>query len=65
VNAWAANGKLDDDKMSLTDVAGVFTDALLDAGWDAQLVTVPGTGHGLNSEAESFVVDLVFEEMSG
>ena len=65
VNAWAANGKLDDDRMSLTDVSGVFTDALLDAGWDAQLVTIPGTGHDLNPEAEAFVVDLIFEGGSG
>ena len=65
VDAWAGNGKLDDDQMSLTDVASVFTDVLLDAGWDAQLVVVPGTAHGLNPQAQTFVADLVFEGASG
>ncbi len=50
-DAWVANGGLDDDRMSLTDASGVFTAVLLDAGWDVQLVVIPGTGHGLNEPA--------------
>jgi hypothetical protein len=52
-------------KMSLTDVSEVFTDALIDAGWEAELVTIPGTSHGLNPDAKAFVADLIFEETSG
>ncbi len=63
-DAWVASGGLDDDRMSLTDVSEVFTAVLLDVGWDAQLVVVPGTGHGLNEPAMAFVVDLLFEEMA-
>lgn len=63
-DAWASAGTLDDDEMSFTDVAQVLTNLLVAAGWNADLVTIPGVGHTLSTDAsEEMVADLIFEEM--
>lgn len=62
-NAFASSGGLQDGDMSFTDVTRVVTSRLVDGGWDAQLLVVPGAGHSLGgAEAQVFVADLVFGE---
>ena len=59
--AFASSGGLEDGAMSFTDVTRVVVSGLVEGGWDARLVVVPGAGHSLGgAEAQTFVADLVF-----
>ncbi|MBT8199372.1 MAG: hypothetical protein KJO36_02525 [Acidimicrobiia bacterium] len=60
--AWAASGALDDDEMSFTDVSQLATRALVDAGWDAEFMFVPGVSHSLSTtESKALIVKLIFD----
>lgn len=60
---FADLGLLDDGEMSFADVTRVITARMMAAGWDAEIVVVPGAGHSLNSSnAIDFVADLVLAD---
>jgi hypothetical protein len=65
--AWAGDfadlGLLDDGEMSFADVTRVVTTRMVVAGWDAELVIVPGAGHSLSSSNSiDFVAALVLAD---
>ncbi len=63
---WATSGALDDGEITFTEVSQLATGVLVDAGWDAEFMLVPGVGHSLSTiESRALIVDLIFDGTSG
>ena len=61
--AFSSSGTLEDGSMSFTDVTRVVVELLVEGGWDAELLIVPGVAHSLTGQdALNFVADLVFSD---
>ena len=54
--SFDSSGTLEDGSMSFTDVTRVVVELLIEGGWDAELMIVPGVAHAVTGQAAQALV---------